>query len=94
MNTKHYKHTEFLSLSLSNSVTQKKQWERAERNRGRQNHFVVFGPRSTKACVGDKSLRQNETDREKWGMDNASDTRGLGKGRWTYCRTKHTLTNT
>lgn len=57
--------THSLSNSLTHSVTLKKQWEKAERSRGRQNHFVVADPRRTKACVGDKSLRQNGTDRGK-----------------------------
>lgn len=71
----------------------RKQWERAQRSRGRQNHFVVSDPRRTKACVGDKSLRQNGTDRvEKSGAWTLREREAGAKGeRHIYCRTKCTL---
>lgn len=52
-------------LASVNRCVVKLQPERAERNRGRQHHFVVSGPRRTKASAGDKSPGQNGTDTEK-----------------------------
>lgn len=48
--------------------------------RCRENHFVVSDPRRTKACVGDKSLRQNGTDRVE--ESRAWTQREAGRGQW------------